>query len=102
MHARVTELRVPADKLEELKAAILSIMPLTNQQRGFRGLVMLETNRAAAVDVRIITLWDSLADLDASEKNLFYYRALARIQGYTQGFPHIEVQEVLLSEIIAR
>jgi len=49
----------------------------------------------------VLSLWDSLDDLKASEKNLFLYQAIARVLSYCEGFPAIREHEVLVSEFAA-
>lgn len=102
MHARVTQFRIQPGKLEEFAHAVESLVPLMHQQQGFRGVFVVHTQTTIPIEVQVLSLWDSLEDLDASEKNLYFYQALARVQGFAQGFPTIHVHQVLVSEMPGR
>ncbi|MGH9774050.1 MAG: antibiotic biosynthesis monooxygenase family protein [Candidatus Acidiferrales bacterium] len=98
MHARVMQFQIVPGKVNEFAEAVRSIAPLANQQKGFRGFIALHTREKTPIEVETISLWDSLDDLDASEKNLYLYEALARLQSFAQGFPRIQVYQVLARE----
>ena len=101
MHARVTQVRILPGKLEDFVHAVHSILPLARQQAGFRALVVLRTAQAPVAEAMSVAVWDSLADLKASEKNLFFYQALSRVLTLCEGFPRISEYEVLVSEFAA-
>lgn len=98
MHARVWELRIAPGKIEEFTRAIRSLIPAARQQKGYRGVVVLRTKGDSPDQARLIAVWDSLAALKASEKDLFLYKAIARIVGCCQEFPEIGEHEVILCE----
>lgn len=101
MHARVSQLRILPGKLEELTGAIQSVIPLSRKQAGFRALVVLRGGSDALPEATVISVWDSLEDLKASEKNLYLYQAIARVLSFCESFPAIREQEVLVSEFAA-
>jgi heme-degrading monooxygenase HmoA len=101
MHARVTHFHVLPGKLKEFQAAVDSVIPMIRKQTGFRALVVLHSAQGAKPEATVFSLWDSIGDLKASEKNLFLYRALSRVLSYCDGFPAIREQEVLVSEFAA-
>jgi len=101
MHARVTHFRVRPGKIEDSQGAADSVIPLIRKQRGFRALVVLHTPQESKPEATVLSLWDSLDDLKASEKNLFLYQAIARVLSYCEGFPAIREHEVLVSEFAA-
>ncbi len=101
MFARATELRVLRGKLEEFTAAVQSMLPSLREQPGFRALIVLRPAGKAVPEAVTLSLWDSLEDLKASEKNLFLYQALSRLMGSCEGFPKIHEHEVLVSEFAA-
>lgn len=101
MYARAAELRILPGKLEEFTRAFDSIIPEIRKQAGFRALVVLRSPEAANPEAITFSIWDSLADLKASEKNLFLYQALSRVLGFCEGFPRIREHEVLVSEFAA-
>jgi heme-degrading monooxygenase HmoA len=98
MHARVTQFHILQGKSEEFAKAVESLLPLMRQQKGFRGIFVLHTHATDPIQVQVLSLWDSLDALDESEKNLYFYQALARVQAFAQGFPSIHVHQVLVGE----
>lgn len=100
MHARVTQFRIRPGKLEEFAAAVDSLVPLMHQQQGFKSLMVLRGDSAPGTgpEATVITTWDSLDSLRANEENLYFYRAMARVMAFSEGFPAIHEHEVLVSE----
>lgn len=99
MYARVTQFHVVPDKLESFLANVESAIPHARQQHGFRALVVLRAETAAStVDVRVMSFWDSIEDLQAGEQNFYFYQALAKVMASSKGFPLIEGQEVLFAD----
>jgi heme-degrading monooxygenase HmoA len=98
MYARVTHFRILPGKLEDFSHAAQSLMPELQTQKGFRGVLVVHTQTSDPVEVEVLSLWDTQEDLDATEKNLSFYHALARVQGFAQGFPSIHVHRVLVSK----
>jgi heme-degrading monooxygenase HmoA len=101
MYARVTELKVLSGKSDEFTKAVKSLLPELRRQAGFRALVVLRPPKEQAPEVRIVSLWDSHADLKGSEKSLFLYQALSRLVPLCEGFPPIREMEVVVSEFAA-
>ncbi|HEV2386211.1 MAG TPA: antibiotic biosynthesis monooxygenase family protein [Candidatus Acidoferrales bacterium] len=100
MLARVHQFRIRPGKLEEFIAAIDSMIPLLHQQKGFKALLVLrgETAPGVAPEITAITTWDSLDSLRASEENLYYYRGLAKVLAFSEGFPALQEEQVLVSD----
>lgn len=100
MHARITQFRIRPGKLDEFLATVDSMVPLMHQQEGFKALIVLRADAAstASPQATVITTWDSLDSLRASEENLYFYRAMARVLAFSDGFPAIHEHEVLVSE----
>ena len=101
MHARVTEYQVSPDKLKGFVKAAESVLPMLRKQEGFRTLLVMRPSKSQPNKALIISVWDSLADLKASEKSLFLYQALSRLMTHSKGFPTINEHEVLLTEYAA-
>ena len=101
MHARVLHFHVLPGKIQDFQGAADSVIPLIRQQRGFRALVVLHTSPGSKPEATVMSLWDSLDDLKASEKNMFLYQAISRVLSYCEGFPTIREHEVLVSEFAA-
>ena len=99
MYARVTQFHIVPDKLASFLAALRDAVPHAHQQRGFRALIVLRADAAASTaDVRVMSLWDSIEDLQAGEQNFYFYQALAKVMTSSKGFPLIEGQEVLFAD----
>ena len=101
MYARASEVKIQPGKLDEFRNAVESVIPALRTQPGFRAMVVLRSSDPAALEATIISMWDSLEDLKASERNLFLYQALARILGSCESFPRMTQHEVLVSEFAA-
>jgi|ERR1700683_1432380 heme-degrading monooxygenase HmoA len=95
MYARVTHFRILPGKLVEFSSAVQSLI---QEQKGFRGILVVHTQTSDPIEVEVLSLWDTQADLDATEKNLSFYHTLARVQAFAQGFPSINVHQVLVSK----
>ena len=99
MYARVTQFHIVPDKLDSFLAALRDAVPHAHQQHGFRALLVLRADApASTADVRVMSLWDSIQDLQAGEQNFYFYQALAKVMTSSTGFPLIEGQEVLFAD----
>ncbi len=99
MHARVTQLRILPGKLNEFRRAVDSLMPMARKQAGMRALVVLRTPEPGIEGVTVVSVWDSVEAMRASEKNLYFYQALARTKLVTDGIPMIREHEVLAAHL---
>ncbi len=100
MHARVHQFRLRPGKLDEFVTAVNSLIPLMHQQKGFKSLLVLrgEATPGISPELTVITTWDSLDSLRASEENLYYYRGLAKVLAVSEGFPAVQEEQVLVSD----
>ncbi len=100
MHARVTQFQLLPGRLQDFALALDSLVPLLREQAGFRSLIVLrgEPTPGAPPQATVISLWDSLEALRASEENLYFYRAMARVIEFSDGFPAIYEHKVLVYE----
>lgn len=101
MYARVTQFRIPPEKLDEFVANSRAIVSLARQQKGFRALFVLRAGGGPPFEVRVFSIWNSEEDLRAGEQNFYLYQALAKVLAYSKGFPLIEGQEVLVADFPA-
>lgn len=101
MHARVSEYQVLPDKTKAFVKAAESMLPKLRKQEGFRALLVMRGAKKDPGTAMIVSVWDTLADLRASEKSLFLYQALSRLMAYTKGLPELSECEVLLTEFAA-
>ncbi|MFZ0213648.1 MAG: antibiotic biosynthesis monooxygenase [Candidatus Acidiferrales bacterium] len=99
MYARLTQFHIVPDKLDQFLAAVQAAMPHAREQKGYRALLALRGDASAAsVEVHIISVWNSMEDLQAGEQNFYFYQALAKVMASSKGFPMIEGQEVLAAD----
>ena len=98
MHARVTQFAVQPGKLEDFVHAIEAARPLMHQRKGFQALLVLRVEGSTPPDVRVMTFWDSQRALQESESSVQFYAALARAMAFSQGFPIIREEEVMISD----
>jgi len=99
MYARVTQFHIVPEKLDSFLAALRDAVPHAHQQHGFRALIVLRAEASASTaDVRVMSLWDSIEDLQAGEQNFYFYQALAKVMTSSKGFPLIEGQQVLFAD----
>ncbi len=100
MYARVTQFHILPDQLPQFLSALQSAIPHARQQKGFRALLALHGGAtASSVNVRVISIWNSIEDLQAGEQNFYFYQALAKVLAASKGFPLIESQEVLFADL---
>lgn len=106
MYARVIQLHILPGKLNDYLVAVDSLLPALRKQEGFRAMMILRSPETPAKDgndreisATTFTIWESMEHMRASEKNLFLYQALARMQEHCKGFPQIHEEEVIASEL---
>ncbi len=77
MYARLTEINIKLDKIEEfIELYRKSVVPAAKSQKGFNGLYLLidrPTGRGIA-----ITFWKTEQDALANERNLYYQEQLVK------------------------
>jgi quinol monooxygenase YgiN len=98
MHARVTQFSVQPGKLNEFVDALNSAIPIMRQRKGFQALLVLRVEGSNPPDVRVMTFWDSQQALHESESNIHFYQTLSRVMVFSQGFPAIREEEVMISD----
>jgi quinol monooxygenase YgiN len=87
-------------KLDEFVQSVRTLLPEAKKERGFRGfLVLRNLLEDAKPQCTMIGLWHSRALLRASDEGLFLPRALAHLITCCEGYPVIQEQDVLLSEL---
>lgn len=106
MFARIMQIQILPGKLQDYLMAVESLRPGLRKQAGFRAMVILRSSETPAkkgdkreIRATTITLWESMEHMRASEKNMFLYQALARMQEHCKGFPQIREEEVIASEM---
>ena len=106
MYARVMQLRILPGKLNDYLMAVESLRPGLRKPAGFRAMMILRSPETPAkegddreISATTFTIWESMEHMRASEKNLFLYQAVARMQEHCKGFPQIHEEEVIASEL---
>jgi heme-degrading monooxygenase HmoA len=93
MNARVTFATAEPAKIDEvIKVVRDSILPAAKKQKGFKGLYHLG-NRSTGKGV-VIVLWNTEADMVASESSGFYKEQVAKVMPLLSGQPTMEHYEV--------
>jgi quinol monooxygenase YgiN len=100
MYGRTWRFTILPGKLDEFVESVRTLLPDAKKERGFRGFIIL---RSPSIDPKprctLIGLWQSRAHLRASDEGLFLPRALAHLIACSDGYPVIQEQDVLLSEL---
>jgi heme-degrading monooxygenase HmoA len=93
MYARVTELNMKPDKVEEaIEIYRKSVVPAAKCQRGFIAIYLL-TDRPTGKG-RAISFWKTEKDCLANEHNRYYQEQLAKFIDFYQSAPIREGYEV--------
>ncbi len=101
MHARVWQLHIRPDKVQDFQDILSSVIDLAHGQEGYRGFLALASEKLESPDVTLVALWDSLEAIRASENNLYLTQAMSRFLVCCEGLPHITERELLASDFIA-
>ena len=93
MHARVVTVQIQPGKTEEaIRIFRESVVPAAKQQKGFKSIMLLtDPNTGKGVSVG---LWESEADLMASETSGYFREQLGKFGGLFLAPPVREVYEV--------
>lgn len=99
MYARVTTSQGKPGAVDEAVAAVReTLLPAARQQEGFKGLLLL-VDRAGNRSLGV-TLWETEADLQASESASGYYQGqMAKLAEFIEGHPQRDAYEVAIQEL---
>lgn len=100
MIARVTHYRIRPGKLEEFTATVESLTGAIDELKGFRVLLVLRDEEPSDQGVMAISIWESEEDMNSSDSNSLYYRAVSRLIGCCESFSPMHEQEVLVSKFL--
>jgi quinol monooxygenase YgiN len=96
MHVRVTRVQLQPDKLDEaIRIYQESVVPAAQQQPGFRSTQLI-TDRASGMGMSI-TVWETEANLHASEASGYYQEQIAKFAPLLTTPPVREVYEISVS-----
>ena len=97
MNARVTTVQVRPDKMDEAIGIYRdSVTPAAQQQKGFKGLLML-TDRNTGKGISI-ALWETEADMTAGESSGYFQQQLVKFKDVFSAPPVREQYEVSVQE----
>jgi heme-degrading monooxygenase HmoA len=95
MYARVWKFSVFPERVEQFAAACQSVLTLLQKRAGFRALVVVRGGRQDAPESTVVSAWDSLEALRASESGAFQ-RAVARVLACCKRGAVMREEEVLV------
>ena len=97
MYARVWRFGILPGRADEFIAILKAAVPAWRKMSGFRSLVVMRTGPGDMLDGTVVSMWDSLDDLRASENSTF--RAIVvRLLSCCEPHPVMREEEVLISE----
>ncbi len=97
MYARVWRLKILPDKVDQFAEACRSVGVLNRKRAGFRGLVVLRGGQRDAPEATVVSVWDSLEALRASESDAFQ-KAVARALACCKSGAVLQEEEILIWE----
>jgi len=93
MHVRAATVQIQSGKMQEGIDIYNSVLPTMKAQKGFQGAYLMTD--ASSGKVLSITVWESEADMMASESSGGYYQeALAKFGSVFAGSPNLEHYEL--------
>ena len=97
MYARVVTVQVQPDKLDEtINLYEDSVLSAARQQKGFQnGMLLVDRNTGKGVS---ITLWETEADLAASESSGYFQAQIAKFASLFAGPPTRELYQVAVNK----
>jgi heme-degrading monooxygenase HmoA len=97
MYARVWKVQLLPEKADQFTVGVNSVLSILRQQAGFRGLLVLRGGPGESLEATVVSAWDSLDYLRASETTAFH-QAVARVLACCEHGPFMREEKVLLSE----
>lgn len=93
MYARTINAVSKPDKVDEAIRLYQSLEPLWKEQKGFIGAYLL-TNADDSMKTTSVTIWETQADLEATEASGWYAEQVAKFAGVLAAPPTRELHEV--------
>jgi len=100
MYARVWSFNLFPERVEQFAAGCRSVGALNRKRAGFRGMVVLRGGQRDTPESTVVSVWDSLEDLRASESDAFQ-KALARVLACCKRGAVMREEEILICEFSA-
>ena len=97
MHARATTVQVQPGKMQEAIDLIKdSIIPAVKAQKGYQGLYLMTD--ATSSKALAISVWETEADMMASETRGYYQEQIAKLGSLIAGTPTTDHYELSMEE----
>ena len=100
MYARVWKFSVLPENLQPFAAACRSVGVVNNSREGYRGLLVLRGGPLDSPDATVVSLWDSLEALRASENDQFQ-SAVAEALACCKPGAVLREEEILVCDLAA-
>jgi len=97
MYARIWKFSVFTEKIEQYARGCRSVLALNRKRPGFSGLVVLRGGPRDAPESTVVSVWDSLEALRASESDSFQ-KAVSRVLACCKRDAVLREEEVLICE----
>jgi len=97
MYARVWKFNLFPERVEQYAKGCRSVLALNRKRAGFCGLVVLRGGVRDAPESTVVSVWDSLEDLRASESDAFQ-RAVAKVMACCKRGAVMREEEILVWE----
>jgi heme-degrading monooxygenase HmoA len=100
MYARVWRFSVLPDRIEPFAAACRSVGEINQKRPGYRGLMVLRGGLRDNPQSTVVSVWDSLEALRASESDVFQ-KAVARALACCKPGAALQEEDVLICDFAA-
>jgi heme-degrading monooxygenase HmoA len=100
MYARVWKISVLPENVERFAAACRSVGVVNSRKKGYRGLLILRGGSLDSPEATVVSLWESLGALRASESEAFQ-KAVAGALACCEPGTVLREEKILLWEVPA-
>jgi heme-degrading monooxygenase HmoA len=101
MYARVWRVSMLPENVERFASACRSVSVLNKKKVGYRGLCVLRGGPLDHPEVTVVSLWESLSALRASESEVFQ-KAVAEALGYSLPGAGLREEQILVWEAMPK
>jgi heme-degrading monooxygenase HmoA len=101
MYARVWRVSMLPENVERFALACRSVSALNKKKVGYRGLFVLRGGPLDHPEATVVSLWESLPALRASESEVFH-KAVAEVLGYSLPGAALREEQILVWETIPK
>lgn len=97
MYARVWKFHVPPEQVEQFAAACRAVGVVNRKRSEYRGLVLVRGGPLDNPECTVVSVWDSLEALRASENEAFQ-KAVARALDFCEPGTALQEEDVLICD----